>query len=81
MASIVRIKRSTGAAAPSASGLKYGELGVTIGAGTQANKGERLFVGNASDNPVEVGGKYYTDLLTNAVGVVAAGANASTATN
>ena len=81
MASIVRIKRSTGAAAPSASGLKYGELGVTIGAGTQANKGERLFVGNASDNPVEVGGKYYTDLLTNAVGVVAAGANASVATN
>ena len=68
MASIVRIKRSTGTEAPSSSGLRYGELGVTIGSGTKANKGERLFVGNASDNPVEVGGKYYTDLLNNTDG-------------
>ena len=41
MASIIRVKRSTGATAPSS--LNFGELGLTIGAGTQANKGERLF--------------------------------------
>ena len=36
MASIIRVKRSTGATAPSS--LNFGELGLTIGAGTQANK-------------------------------------------
>ena len=49
MASFIRIKRSTGATAPS--GLNFGELGLTIAAGTQANKGERLFVGDNSGNP------------------------------
>ena len=46
MASFIRIKRSTGATAPSS--LQFGELALTIGAGTQANKGERLFVGDDS---------------------------------
>ena len=81
MASIVRIKRSTGNTAPGAGNLNYGELGVTIGAGTQGDKGERLFVGNASNNPIEIGGKYYTDLINNAPGVVEGGSNASVATN
>ena len=43
MASIIRVKRSTGTTAPGS--LQFGELGLTIGTGTQANKGERLFVG------------------------------------
>ncbi len=81
MASIVRIKRSTGNTAPGAGNLNYGELGVTIGSGTQGDKGERLFVGNASNNPIEIGGKYYTDLINNAPGVVDGGSNASVATN
>ena len=81
MASIVRIKRSTGNTAPGAGNLNYGELGVTIGAGTQGDKGERLFVGNASNNPIEIGGKYYTDLINNAPGVVEGGSNASVAAN
>ena len=56
MASIIRVKRSTGATAPSS--LNFGELGLTIGAGTQANKGERLFVGDNSGNVDVIGGRY-----------------------
>ena len=41
MASIIRVKRSTGTTAPGS--LQFGELGLTIGTGTQANKGERIF--------------------------------------
>ena len=44
MASIIRVKRSTGNAAPST--INYGELAVTIANGTQGNKGGRLFVGD-----------------------------------
>ena len=70
MASIIRVKRSTGTTAPAT--LNYGELALTVGSGTQANKGDRLFVGNSSGNPVEVGGKYYTDLLDHVHGVLTA---------
>ena len=38
MASIIRVKRSTGTTAPGS--LQFGELGLTIGTGTQANKGK-----------------------------------------
>ena len=70
MASIIRVKRSTGTTAPST--LNYGELALTIGSGTQANKGERFFVGNSSNNPIEIGGKYYTDLLDHVHGTLTA---------
>ena len=80
MASFIRIKRSTGTTAPSS--LKFGELGVTLsGGGTQANSGDRLFVGDNGENPQVVGGRYFTDLLSNVAGSVASGANASTASN
>ena len=80
MASFIRIKRSTGTAAPSS--LQFGELGVTLsGGGTQGNSGDRLFVGDNAGNPQVVGGRYFTDLLTNTAGSVASGANASTAAN
>ena len=53
MASIIRVKRSTGATAPSS--LNFGELAITIGAGTQANKGKRLFIGDdASPSNIDV---------------------------
>ena len=81
MASKIRIKRSSSATAPTSGNLLYGELAASFGAGTQANNGERLFIGNASSNPVIIGGEYYTDLMANAPGVIAAGANASTASN
>ena len=79
MASIIRVKRSTGASAPS--GLNFGELALTIGAGTQANRGERLFVGDDSTNSDIVGGKYYTDLMAHAAGAVAGVSNSANAAN
>ena len=80
MASIIRVKRSTGTSAPSS--LNFGEVGVTLsGSGTQGNSGDRLFVGDNSSNPQVVGGRYFTDLLNNTPGSVASGANASTASN
>lgn len=79
MASIIRVKRSTGATAPSS--LNFGELGLTIGSGTQANKGERLFVGDNAGNVDVVGGRYFTDLMAHAPGLVASQSNPTTASN
>ena len=68
MASFIRVKRSTGTTAPSS--LKFGELGVTLsGGGTQGNSGDRLFVGDNGGNPQVVGGRYFTDLLSNTLQV------------
>jgi hypothetical protein len=44
MASIIRVKRSTGIIAPAS--LNFGELGLTVGVGTHGNGGGRLFVGD-----------------------------------
>ena len=79
MASIIRVKRSTGTTAPGS--LQFGELGLTIGTGTQANKGERLFVGDNSGNVDVVGGRYFTDLMVHAPGTVASVTNPTTAAN
>ena len=79
MASIIRVKRSTGTTAPGS--LQFGELGLTIGAGTQANKGERLFVGDNAGNVDVVGGRYFTDLMVHAPGTVASVTNPTTASN
>ena len=62
MASIIRVKRSTGTTAPSS--LNFGELAVTLsGGGTVSNKGDRLFVGDNANNPQVIGGRYFTCLL------------------
>ena len=79
MASIIRIRRSTGTAAPSS--LNFGELGLTIGVGQHGNKGGRLFAGDNSNNPQVIGGRYYTDLLSIGPGLVASQSNPSTAAN
>ena len=62
MASIIRVKRSTGVIAPSP--LNFGEVGLTVGVGTYGNKGGRLFAGDNANNPQEVGGRYYTDMMS-----------------
>ena len=50
MASIIRVKRSTGTAAPST--INYGELAVTVGLATHGTFGGRLFAGdNNTPNP------------------------------
>ena len=79
MASIIRVKRSTGTSAPGT--LNFGELGLTIGVGNHGNKGGRLFAGDNSSNPQEVGGRYFTDLLSIAPGLVAGQVNPTTAAN
>lgn len=79
MASIIRVKRSTGTTAPAS--LNYGELAITIGTGTQANKGGRLFAGDNNQDDQVVGGRYYTDLMAHGPGLVAATTNPTTASN
>ena len=79
MASIIRVKRSTGTLAPAT--LNYGELAYTTGVGTHGNRGQRLFIGDNSGNPQLVGGQYYTDLLSIAPGLVAGQSNPTTAAN
>jgi hypothetical protein len=79
MASIIRVKRSTGSGAPAT--LNFGELGLTVGVGTHGNKGGRLFAGDNSQNAQVVGGRYYTDLLSIAPGLVAGQTNPTTAAN
>ena len=77
MASIIRIKRSSGTAQPS--NLKLGELAVTYGTGNQGNFGDRLMIGtgavdsngNAASIDV-VGGKYFTDMLDHVAGTLTA---------
>ena len=61
MASKLLVKRSTGTAAPGT--IEFGELALTVGSGTQANLGDRLFVGDNNSAAQVVGGKYYTDML------------------
>ena len=82
MASIIRVKRSTGTAAPSA--LNFGELAYTDGVGTHGDKGYRLFVGDQGGlgGDVDViGGRYFTDLLSIGPGLVAGQTNPTTAAN
>ena len=76
MAAIIRIKRSTGQAAPGS--LKTGELAYTAGVGTLLNGGDRLYFGKGDDGSgnattVEViGGAYFANLLDHAAGTLTA---------
>ena len=70
MASKLLVKRSTGTAAPGT--VDFGELALTVGAGTQANLGDRLFVGDNNSAAQVVGGKYFTDMLDQVHGVTTA---------
>jgi hypothetical protein len=79
MASIIRVKRSTGTGAPA--NLNFGELGLTVGVGTHGNKGGRLFAGDNAQNAQVVGGRYYTDLLSIAPGLIAGQDNPTTQSN
>ena len=78
MASIIRVRRSTGTSAPAT--INFGELAVTVSQGTQGNLGGRLFVGDNTSpdpNPIIIGGRYYTDMMQNTPGTVSGGANAN----
>ena len=77
MATVIQIKRSSAATAPST--LKLGELAYTHGAGTQANSGDRLFIGEGgvdgngdANNVTVIGGQYFSDMLDHVAGTLTA---------
>ena len=77
MATIIQIKRSSGSSSPAT--LKQGEMGLTYGAGTQSNLGDRLFIGtgsvdsNGNATSIDViGGKYFSDLNDHVHGTLTA---------
>ena len=71
---VIRIKRSTGTSAPGS--LKTAEIAYTMGTGTQANAGDRLFFGKGDDGSgnatsiVIVGGEYFTNMLDHVHGTL-----------
>jgi hypothetical protein len=69
MATIIQIKRSTGTTAPNT--LSDGELAYTHGAGTQADNGDRLFIGDGSSVNV-IGGEYFVNLMDHVHGTLTA---------
>ena len=76
MASIIRIKRSSGILAPSS--LKTAEMAYAYGTGTQSNQGDRLFIGTGDDGTGQatsitiIGGSYFTDMLDHVQGTLTA---------
>lgn len=77
MASIIKIKRSGTAGAPST--LKLGEMAYSYLAGTEGNGGDRLYMGtggvdgSGNANEIEViGGVYFTDKLDHTPGTLTA---------
>jgi cytoskeletal protein CcmA (bactofilin family) len=69
---IIKIKRTTGATAPST--LNAGELAFSGATGTQSNMGQRLFIGDpANSNAVTViGGNYFSNLMDHVHGTTTA---------
>ena len=73
---IIRIKRSTGVAAPSS--LATGEIAYAAGTGTSANFGDRLFFGKGDDgngvatSVVVIGGEYFANMLDHTPGTLTA---------
>ena len=75
MATVIQIKRSSAATAPST--LKLGEVAYTYGTGTQGNNGDRLFIGEGgvdgngdANNITVIGGQYFTDMLDHVAGTL-----------
>ena len=70
MASTILVKRSTGTTVPSS--LEFGELALTVGTGTQVNRGDRIFIGDNNTTVQVIGGKYFTDMLDHVHGTLTA---------
>lgn len=68
--SLIKIKRSSGTAAPSL--IEQGELAYTYGAGAIGDGGGRLYFGTGSNNTQVIGGKYFTDMLDHTTGTLTA---------
>ena len=79
MANLTRIKiLTTGATTSAPSNIKTGELAYSYVAGTQANNGDRLYIGTGTESggiasSVDlIGGKYFTGLLDHVHGATTA---------
>ena len=79
MANLTRIKiLTTGATTSAPSNIKTGELAYSYVAGTQANNGDRLYIGTGTEtggvasNVDIIGGKYFVNLLDHVHGTATA---------
>ena len=78
MAELTRIKiLNTGATTTAPANIYTGELAYSYVGGTQANNGDRLYIGTGTENPYAptvavIGGKYFTDMLDHAHGTATA---------
>lgn len=85
MATIIKIKNSGTSGAPSA--VATGELAYSYQSGSQANGGDRLYVGTGTEtngaaaNIEVIGGKYFTDMLDHVHGTLTADAAIITDSN
>ena len=71
MASIIRIKRSSGTSKPSS--LDWGEFGYTTGIGSYGGTNQykdRVFLGDDGNNVNPIGGYYYTSMMEHAPGAI-----------
>ena len=71
MASIIRIKRSSGTSKPS--GLQWGEFGYVTGIGSYGGTNQykdRVFLGDDGTNANPVGGYYYTSMMEHTPGSI-----------
>ena len=79
MASIIRIKRSSGTSKPSA--LQWGEYGYVTGIGSYGGTNQykdRVFLGDDGTNVNPIGGYFYTSMMEHAAGAIAGQASANT---
>ena len=73
MASIIRIKRSSGTNKPAS--LQWGELGYVTGIGSYGGTNQykdRVFLGDDGTNANPIGGYYYTSMMEHAPGTIPA---------
>ena len=76
MASIIRIKRSSGTSKPAS--LQWGELGYVTGIGSFGGTNQykdRVFLGDDGTNANPIGGHYYTSMMEHAPGTIPAAAH------
>ena len=69
MASIIRVKRSTGTNIPAS--LQWGELAYVTGIGSYGGLNQykdRVFIGDDGSNVLSIGGRYYTSMMEHAPG-------------
>lgn len=72
MASIIRIKRSSGTSLPGS--LQWGELAYVTGIGSATGTNQyrdRVYVGDDGTNVISVGGRYYTSMMDHVPGTIA----------